>query len=264
MSVQVPGSRPVRDEGKCAPQSTTLRLADLKVDLELLARNQDDEAIVRRSANAYVRTLKVPQLNAVECGSLWYYADDLNLLRALERIKRKDAQFLVRQGDLIDVLELSIHSCQTMEMGRTPLRCGERRDVVTRMFRHKKYWTRPDREIARFVGSSHKTVGRIRRKLQLAEKLPKEIGFREAVRKGRRYAMRPRTTEKKAQPAGSFCREAEGSGHKRPYRLLCGPFEGSPAEDPAWLDMTLRALLAQGLVSWSRKRNGPWHALNLP
>lgn len=148
-----------------------IKLTEIKTDGGTQSRVALDQSVVAEYAEHMKEGDEFPPITVFHDGSVYWLADGFHRFFATKANKVTDIEAEVKQGTQSDCILFSFSSNSRRGLRMTT---ADRRNIVTRMLDHPewKHWSQ--REIAKHVGCTAMTVGRIKKSLEEPKKAPKE------------------------------------------------------------------------------------------
>ena len=141
-----------------------LKLSEIKTDGGTQSRVALDQSVVAEYAEHMKEGDEFPPITVFHDGSAYWLADGFHRFFATKANKVTDIEAEVKQGTQNDCILFSFASNSRRGLRMTS---ADRRNIVTRMLDHPewKHWSQ--REIAKHVGCTAMTVGRIKKSLEV-------------------------------------------------------------------------------------------------
>ena len=231
----------------------------IRTDLDTQIRVDWNEEAVKEYAELMERGIEFPPILVFfdDQNNQFILADGFHRLEAHRQVKPND-QILAEQqlGDVEDAKWAAIIANQSHGIRRTS---ADKRNAIKQAFRHSKGCGKSDHSIANDIGVDHKTVGAVRRELELTGEIP-QSDFRtgqdgrtintsgiHANRKETEQPSFPVNTSRinfgsKVVPEGATCEKCRYFENQKcltdeienplPWTDVCGEFEVRVEETP--------------------------------
>jgi DNA-binding transcriptional regulator YhcF (GntR family) len=174
-----------------------LELAVVRIDGDTQARVGLDQDVVAEYALAMQDGDKFPVMVAFHDGSDYWLADGFHRFFARKANGELEAEFDVKQGTQRDAL---LYSFGANGIRGLKLTAEDIRNIITRMLQDEEWRSWSDVQIAKHVGCSSMTVGRVRHTLEEAGKVTKKTTTKYVDKNGKTKEMKTGTKPKKEKP----------------------------------------------------------------
>ena len=173
-----------------------LELAVIRLDGDTQARVGLDQMVVIEYAENMKDGAKFPAMVVFHDGSDYWLADGFHRYFARKANGELEAEFDVKQGTQRDAL---LYSFGANGIRGLKLSSADVRAIISRMLQDKEWSKWSDTQIAKHIGCSSMTVGRIRHALEEDGKVTKKTKSKYVDRHGNTTEMNTEKSRKKAK-----------------------------------------------------------------
>lgn len=173
-----------------------LNLKDIRIDGGTQAREKLDTNLVDQYSEEMSEGDVFPPLIVYHDGSSYWLADGFHRFFASKKIDRNEIEAEVRQGTRRDAQLFALSANRRRGLHMSP---ADIRKSVIIMLKDEEWSKWSSREIAKHVGSSNKTVSRIRADLEVAGEIKKNESVVYVDKHGQETTMTTRKKEKTPQ-----------------------------------------------------------------
>jgi len=170
-----------------------LELAVIRIDGGTQARLELNQEVVTAYAEIMKEEDNFPPMTAFYDGSEYWLADGFHRFFARKSNGELEAEFDVKQGTQRDAMLFSFGSCRDRGL---QLSSKDIRQIVTRILKDEEWRQWSDSQIAKHIGVSKVTVGRVRHLLEAAGELEERTSIK-FKKNGKEEKAKPPSSSKK-------------------------------------------------------------------